>query len=269
MRLSSEELNSGRLDPRSLTLAVQQMKLNGYTVFESVISPNLIDQLRTDFNHLLHLEVTSKKANRGKKRYQMHLPFVEPFIDQQVIANPLALVVIDAFLGENYICHYLGGNTPLPGAEYQTLHADIHQLFPESDVVLPPYCIVVDIPLVDFRPDNGAMEIWPGGTHLMPTPTDIETVVREMHSEQVIMPAGSLLIRDARMWHRGTPNKSGALRPNMALMYALHWFKTMYPQIGIRQEIYDMLPERSQQLFRHEDIGRGEDSRQTMVTRWT
>jgi ectoine hydroxylase-related dioxygenase (phytanoyl-CoA dioxygenase family) len=128
---------------------------------------------------------------------------------------------------------------------------------------------VVDIPLVDFRPDNGAMEIWPGGTHLMPPPTDIEAVVREMHSEQVIMPAGSLLIRDARMWHRGSPNKSGAPRPNMALMYARHWFKTMYPQIGIRQEIYDMLPERSQQLFRHEDIGRGEDPRQTMVTRWT
>ena len=113
------------------------------------------------------------------------------------------------------------------------------------------------------------MEIWPGGTHLMPSGIDIEHISKIMHSEQVLMPAGSLLIRDARMWHRGTPNVSDEPRPNIALMYARSWFKTMYPQIGIRQDIYDALSDRAKQLFRHEEIGSGEDPRTKMTTRWT
>ncbi len=199
----------------------------------------------------------------------MHLPFVEPFLHPQVIENPIALSVIDSQFGESCICHYLGNNTPFPGSEYQPVHSDIHPLFPELDAASPIYSIVVDIPLVDFREDNGAMEIWPGGTHLMPSGIDIETVSKVMHSERVLMPAGSLLIRDARMWHRGTLNRSDAPRPNIALMYARHWFKTMYPQIGIRQDIYDSLSPRAQQLFRHEHIGTGSDPREKQVTRWT
>ena len=71
------------------------------------------------------------------------------------------------------------------------------------------------------------------------------------------------------MWHRGTPNVSDEPRPNIALMYARSWFKTMYPQIGIRQDIYDSLPDRAKLLFRHEEIGSGEDPRTKMVTRWS
>lgn len=269
MQLSTDELKKESMEPSTLAFAIQQIKMNGYVVLESVIPPDLISELGTFFNQILEHNVATKEANRGKNRYQMHLPFTEPFIHQQVVANPIALSVIDKFLGEDCICHYLGGNTPLPGSEYQILHSDIHQLFPDSDLVSPVYCIVLDIPLVDFRQDNGAMEIWPGGTHLVPNSTDIKKMSKVMYSEQVIMPAGSLLIRDARMWHRGTPNRSEAPRPNIALMYAHYWFKTMYPQIGIRQNIYDSLPERSKKLFRHEAIGTGEDPREMMVTRWT
>ena len=269
MQLSTDELKAKSIEPSTLDFAIQQIKINGYVVLESIISPDLISELGACFNQILEHNVATKEANRGKNRYQMHLPFTEPFIHPQVVANPIALSIIDKFLGEDCICHYLGGNTPLPGSEYQILQSDIHQLFPDSGLVSAVYCIVLDIPLVDFRHDNGAMEIWPGGTHLIPNSTDIEKMSKVMHSEQVIMPAGSLLIRDARMWHRGTPNQSDTPRPNIALMYARHWFKTMYPQIGIRQNIYDSLPERSQKLFRHEAIGTREDPRAMMVTRWT
>ena len=69
------------------------------------------------------------------------------------------------------------------------------------------------------------------------------------------MPAGSLLIRDLRMWHRGTPNRSDEIRPNMAMIYAQRWLKTHYPPVSIPQATYDGLSPRTQQLFRDEDIG--------------
>ena len=59
------------------------------------------------------------------------------------------------------------------------------------------------------------------------------------------------------MWHRGTPNRSDAPRPNMAMIYARHWLRTNYPPIGIPQDTYDDLSEDGQRLFRLEDIGGG------------
>ena len=269
MKLSPSELETQTLSAETLAFAIQQLKMNGYVVFESVLKKDLCHRLRESYMALLNAYAAKNEPNRGRNRWQMHLPFVEPFIHLQVIENPIALSVIDSQLGENCVCHYLGNNTPFPGCGYQPVHSDIHPLFPKTDAAFPIYCIVVDIPLVDFRKENGAIEIWPGGTHLMPNGIDIEALSKVIHSEQVLMPAGSLLIRDARMWHRGTPNRADAPRPNIALMYARHWFKTMYPQIGIRQDIYDSLSPRAQQLFRHEEIGTGLDPREKQVTRWT
>jgi hypothetical protein len=76
-----------------------------------------------------------------------------------------------------------------------------------------------------------------------------------MHSENVIMPARSIVIRDSRMWHRGIPNHSDAPRPNFALMYSCYWLRLRYPPISTPQETYDSLSERAQQLFRLENIG--------------
>ena len=101
------------------------------------------------------------------------------------------------------------------------------------------------------------MEVWPGGTHLMPTGINMNQLSKTMHSELVLMPAGSLLIRDMRMWHRGTPNRSDAAHPNMAFIFSRYWFKTSYPPIEISQETYDSLSDRAKQLFRHEQIGNG------------
>jgi hypothetical protein len=57
------------------------------------------------------------------------------------------------------------------------------------------------------------------------------------------------------MWHRGTPNRSNAARPNIALIYSRYWLKLRYPQIAIPQQTYDSLSERAKKLFRLENIG--------------
>jgi ectoine hydroxylase-related dioxygenase (phytanoyl-CoA dioxygenase family) len=255
MELSPAEHASGTLKPETLTLAVQQVKMNGYVLFEAVLPPPLVADLHTQFMTVLEAHIARTDQNRGVNRYQMHLPFMPTFIDPHVITNPFALAVIDALLGEDCLCHYFASDTPLPGAQYQGVHSDIHPLFPESNFSVPAYTLALNIPLVDFCPDNGPIEIWPGGTHLMPAGVNVQEMAPLMHSETVLMPAGSLLIRDLRMWHRGTPNPSDAARPNMAMIYARHWMNTSYPPIGIPRATYDQLSERAQQLFRKEDIG--------------
>jgi ectoine hydroxylase-related dioxygenase (phytanoyl-CoA dioxygenase family) len=71
-----------------------------------------------------------------------------------------------------------------------------------------------------------------------------------MQSERPLLRAGSLLLRDLRLWHRGTPNRSQSARPNLALIYARPWLAIDYPPVSIARATYSALPERAQRLFR-------------------
>ena len=256
MNLSAHELSSLTLSPESLRLAVQQVQMNGFVLFENAIPRERIAALHDAFLKRLDEQQARAPSNRGNNRYQMHLPFEPPFIDPLVIEHPLALAVLDAILGDDCHCHYFASDTALPGSEYQSVHSDIHLLFPDTSLSLPAYSIVVNIPLIDVRPEHGPVEIWPGGTHLMPGQMDMKSLAPRMRSELVTMPAGSLLIRDMRMWHRGTPNRSTVTRPHLALIYSRFWFReTAYPPIDIPRATYGQLSERARRLFRFERIG--------------
>jgi ectoine hydroxylase-related dioxygenase (phytanoyl-CoA dioxygenase family) len=244
------QLSSAKLD-----LAVESVRNNGYVLFERLLPQDLVTEMRESFTRLLESHVSQTDPNRGANRYQMHLPFEPPFSDERVVANPVILSIIEALLGEDCICHYLASDTALPGSEYQAVHPDIYQLFPEQRTVTPPYSIVVNVPLVDATEDNGPLEIWPGGTHhYVAGPSHVPVLAASMQSQRVLMRAGSVLIRDSRMWHRGTPNRSNAARPNFTLIYSRFWLKLRYRPIPISREAYAALSPRAQRLFRLENI---------------
>lgn len=261
MKLTHQELASSRLASDTLHAAIQQFRNNGYVLLESALPQSFVAELRSAFAPLFeaHVAQTGPSYRAGLNsvnHYNMYLPFAAPFNDERVVANPVTQPIIDALLGENCVCHYFASNVAMPGSSYQDVHADIIPLFPETTAVLPPYSLVLNIPLVDFREDNGPLEIWPGGSHhYVAATSEIPALAATMHSQRVLMPAGSLLIRDSRMWHRGTPNRSSAGRPNLALVYSRGWLKLLRPPIEISRATYDSLSERAQKLFRLENIG--------------
>jgi ectoine hydroxylase-related dioxygenase (phytanoyl-CoA dioxygenase family) len=257
MKLSVEELSSRILNPETIKAAAQHVRVNGFVLLEGILSKEKVEGLHSVFMNLFEAHIAKTESNRGKNRTQMFLPFADPFIDPELIANPFALPIMEELLGKDCAIKYFASDTPLPGSEYQAVHSDLTALFPDSSLTLPATGVVLNIPLVDFREDNGPVEIWPGGTHLIQEsanrPENIQKLAESMHSEPVIMPAGSLLIRDIRMWHRGTPNRSDAARPNLAMVYFRSWFNAQ-PKIDIPRETYESLCERAKQLFRFENI---------------
>ncbi len=265
MQLTPQELESGQLSPTTRDLAIGQVRNNGYVLFERVLSPTLVADMQASFMDLLEAHVQQADPNRGAQRYQMHMPFAAPFSDERLIASPFVLPIVEALVGEDCICHYLASDTPLPGSDYQAVHPDIYPLFPENSAVLPPYSIVVNVPLVDAREDNGPLEIWPGGTHhYVAQPAQVANLAAQMQSLRVLMPAGSIVIRDSRMWHRGTPNRSTAPRPNFTMIYSRFWLRLRYRPIPIPRSTYDALSPRAQRLFRLENIGADGDHQPDM-----
>jgi ectoine hydroxylase-related dioxygenase (phytanoyl-CoA dioxygenase family) len=268
MKLSPEEIASGQLSPETLVSAVNQVKLNGYVLFEEVLPADQVDELNASFLKLLvETMKTNAKATEvntiaaRKNRVRMDLPFQAPYTDPQVITNSFAMPIIKQILGEDCRCFYFSVDAPLPGSDYQQVHGDYMPFFPEAEISLPAAGLVVNFPLVHVTEENGPMEAWPGGTHLTPEklsiPEHIVPAAEFIKPVRMLMSKGSLLIRDVRMWHRGTPNNSNQIRPNIGLIYAREWWDgEYYPQdsLGITQAAYDELSTAAQKLFRFEKL---------------
>lgn len=256
MELSPEERASGHLHPKSLSAAIQQLQLNGYVVIERVLSADFVAQVHKEHEIIFNRYLKNPDPTFGKNHYRTYLPFRAPFCDERIVANAFALPILDALLGMNYLCHYLASNTCTSGSELQPPHSDIYPLFPGSDVKPPPYHMVVNFPLVDVTDENGPIEFWAGGTHYSTySMEEITRLAPTVPSQYATMPAGSLFIRDGRMWHRGTQNLSPYPRPNIALVYTRPWLDAGSRRIGIPQKTYDGLSERAKAIFKQEHIG--------------
>ena len=267
IKLSPEEVSSRRLAPATLARAVREVRENGVTVLENAVPITLVDELRVEFlkavDELMRLDAAKTEVNTSpfrKNRIRMDLPFRAPFISPNILTNVFAMPIVEQIVGEDCRMFYFSADAPMPGSDYQAVHGDYAPFYPESDVVLPISALVVNYPLVNVTEANGPLEAWPN-THLTPEKNYTGTYVQDMAKEtapvKMLTPKGSLIIRDIRMWHRGTPNVSDEIRPNLALIYGRGWWDgAFYPQdsIGVTQQALAGLSERAKHLLRFEKV---------------
>ena len=124
-----------------------------------------------------------------------------------------------------------------PGSNEQLWHADGEHLFPgTSHSDLPVHSLNVFVPLVDITEDNGGTEFFLGSHRLT---GESENIVWQdsAHKERIgctgdpiafTCRAGSVIIFDYRILHRGLANTSRAARPVLYFTYARAWFRDMH-----------------------------------------
>jgi len=240
-------------DAQTIQMLADQIRMQGYTILENALPLETLARIRERFDMLLEAKRAAHPANRGANRFQMHLPFEPPFADPLLYDNSTVLAILENLFGPDIILTYFASDTPFPGSEYQSVHLDTRLPFPEAPFAAPVYSVVVNAPLVDFTEENGPLELWPT-THLIAQPRDMEALAKGLPSLRPLLKAGSLLLRDARLWHRGTPNHGSGPRPNLALVYSRGWFRFdsgPYPLLKIPRAAYDAFPDRLKRLFRY------------------
>lgn len=256
MKISADEIQNGQLSLDTHMQVLTLIKVNGYVVLENVLPEDLLESLFKEHQNIFDEYLKNPDPTFGTNHYRTYMPFRPPFADERVIAHPFVIPLLNALLGNDFVCHYLASNTCLPGSDFQPPHSDVYPLFPGTDIKPPPYHMVVNIPLVDITAENGPIEFWAGGTHLNTFGMEeVAALAPLMQSQMGIMPAGSIFIRDGRMWHRGTQNKSDSPRPNLAMVYTRPWVDVGPRRIDISQEVYDGLSDRTRSIFRQENIG--------------
>jgi Phytanoyl-CoA dioxygenase (PhyH) len=251
---SARDVHRDGLGPEALAVALRELRDAGLTTVENAIPLQVIDELRTAYDTLLDSHPDGRVQNTsGNQHLQMQLPIQPPFSDPQVVTHPVVTQVVGALLGADFTCCYYNSNTALPGSTHQAVHRDTSPLFrSEVGVPTPPVGIVVNIPLVDFTVENGSTEVWPT-THLITDQPDEAATLDErtapLASIRLNAPAGSIVLRDLRAWHRGTPNMSAHQRTMLAIVYHRGFLGWLHQSMQVSESVFAAWPEETQRVF--------------------
>jgi len=254
MKVSAREISAGKLSASTLKNAAREFQDAGFVVLQQVVSRAQIEDVRVAFEahfakHVQKPEV-KKRIEAGSPYVGMHVPFEPPFNDPLICANPLAVQVMQAVMGD-FVCRFYHSNTTLPGSrEFQAIHIDMEStIFPGFPVALPPWMIVVNFPLIDFTVENGGTEVWPG-THLNTDASHLAERIPTMPSIRTAVNAGDLVIRDLRLWHRGAPNQLDRIRTMLAIVYNRPWVNMTPPFVPMARSVWEGLPEYARHIYR-------------------
>jgi hypothetical protein len=234
--VTDHDRRSGGLAPERLAAALAALAEDGFVVLAGAVDPAhvavLRDRLLADAAAITARADAPYNWNRGN--LQQSAPREPAFLFADVVANDQVVAVTAAVLGEAVTNAFYSGNTALPGiGERQPVHSDGGHLWPAAAGWAPPHTLGVNLPLVDMDEGNGAIELWPGShrdvvvVHGGSIEVPAEAIARRRRVAppfQPAVPAGSLLIRDMRLWHAGMPNRGAAPRPMLAMIHSVGWW---------------------------------------------
>jgi ectoine hydroxylase-related dioxygenase (phytanoyl-CoA dioxygenase family) len=265
MKLSPQELKRGKLTKKKLDHCVTEIDTEGYAILEGVVPTSLLREIRGAMDPLhqqhfrSHRTATKRPHAFGKGHgiFGVRAPKEVPFLDPRVVTNGFAVQILDEVLGTDFFCASYNTNNSWPGSRAQHVHRDHDPLFENLPHPLPPSGLTASIPLVPFTEKTGATEIWPG-THLYPGPypggvRNFDSIAGDRPSRRMLAPLGSIVLRDGRMWHRGMPNKTTKVRTMLSLVYR-RAFHGQHQLMGIRQEVWNDIPEKTRQVFRFSSV---------------
>ena len=264
------------LEPSDTRHAVTLFRRDGFVVIANVLSDEQTDILAKGcadvVKEILALD-HARKGNRGSHRYsfggcsltrsQLHRPEWQMLLDIPAVTD----IVTAIFESPDYVLRAASGDFCLPGAvEYQPLHSDVRDWQANTTTPFSAFhdprgqLTVRDLPCpyvcVNFLPQdvtrlNGPTRQIPGTQHSrVPIPTLADEPEWMRLSTVCSAPAGSVMIRDVRAWHGGTPNISHAMRAIPNLEFYAPWFREpIVPGISYRD--YKTLSDHAQRLVRH------------------
>ncbi len=235
--ITPDEVRSGRISPEHLAAAATALREDGIVVLNDVIAPDHIAALRQKMLADLpaYLARTDAPFNFNTGNVQQEPPPFAPYLYKDVLMNEIVIAVTSELLGDGLHNGFYSGNTAVSGSgQRQPVHADVGQLWPNLAVAHPPFGLVVNVPVVDMSAENGSTEVWPGShtdTTVCIQQGDIKLPPETVEARRAISPplqpvvrAGSVVIRDLRLWHAGMPNLTDTPRPMIAMIHWVSWW---------------------------------------------
>jgi len=244
------------LDPSEIDRARELFYRDGFVVIQNILSAEQLAQLKAGCDREIHSLLANDKeraGNRGSHRYSfgsasqtgqlLHCPEWTMLLDLPTL-TPLVTAI---FGSSEYRCFGAGGDFCLPGAvDYQPLHSDMHDRleYEHKDKTvtfgsfhdprgklnyrdLPCPFLCCNFLINDATTTNGPTRQVPGTQHSQTQIPGLENEPEWMKLSTVCpAPAGSVMIRDVRAWHGGTPNLSNEVRAIPNVEFYAPWYRS-------------------------------------------
>ena len=203
---------------------VEQFHRDGYLFIPSVLTPDIIEELKADLDRVL-----AEHQDNGSGVIELHTRMFEKSVanlrlfDLEPIVS-FAEALID---GACHVIHNNSFRTPL-GKGITTWHQDDspHFLVTEGEaptnIKLPVLLFTANYYLTDVLEQKyGGTEVIPG-SHLLGagSPPVMEGTKWEEKVVPCLGPAGSVVMFNNQVWHRGGPNNSDRIRYITQVSYA-------------------------------------------------
>ena len=209
--------------------AVSEITENGFTIVPAVLDSDEIAELDSAISSLEADHPLGRNVFEGEKSHRLYSLIARGRPFERLTAHPLALAVLDQMLLPNFLLSNCQSIRLYPGETQQPWHSDdLFYAVPRPHQ--SPLGISTIWALDAFTEENGATQLLPG-SHRWGAEGP------ESHPEVIpvsaIMPAGSVLMFDAALWHRGGANNSDGTRLCMTTQFCQPWLRPQESQLLI------------------------------------
>jgi hypothetical protein len=224
---------------------VYHIQTRGYSVLHDFLTKEECELLKTSMVKAIEAYHPFEGSERSiLDRHQMHDLINRDINYGRLLEDPRLQQLIAPHLGDSWVM-YAGTSSSIPphGRNYASrLHVDCPRFF-------PGYIFNMGIiwALDDYTPENGALKILPGSQHSDVTP-DLEFF--EKNCIQVFCKAGTLLVFNAKIYHRTCDNLTDEWSHSMTLNACRSFMKQRMDWVNfIPSEISDQLNAQARRLI--------------------
>ena len=253
--------------PYDLDRHLMEFRVNGFTVFADLIPHDKIERIQEAWAPIRNadIEAQGEYPPRGWGRYNVRVPFAEPFVDPDIFEHPTLVAFFEAILGPDYAWSHYDSNIPLPGADYQSWHRD-GKASPFPGIMTPAFTIGCKFPLCDTSEENGSFQVIPC-TQYIPNdyhPQKLDELLgtgadhnANFHPIRLNLTKGSLWMHDGRVFHRGTPNNSNHPRDELCMGFCQSWVHNGWAADGephLPRALWDRLSDHARHVLRWQKV---------------
>jgi ectoine hydroxylase-related dioxygenase (phytanoyl-CoA dioxygenase family) len=263
MPTTTAEPASPWLQGRTFASWREQFDRRGYLIFERVLAPQRVAELRAALAPYLTRNLTGRNDFEGLKTNRVYALLAKSPLFAELAIHPLALAFAEAELGPSCLLSALLAINLQPGETAQPWHFD------DGGVKLPrprpAFGVSAFWAIDDTTEENGSTEIIPG-SHLWDDariegavkPADFSNKVLDADHDagerpdavKLAMPSGSLAITKGTLWHRGGANRSDRPRLIITPQYCAGWVRQLENMaLAVPANVAETLPERARELI--------------------
>jgi ectoine hydroxylase-related dioxygenase (phytanoyl-CoA dioxygenase family) len=220
------------------------LQLRGWSLFENVLGPEWVESMRRDslawIDRCNALQI-ARGINELGDNTGHHTLGGDDSLDRFINLNVLHRQVDAYFAGKPYILHAFN---PVGGAPKACTY--VHRIHRDAKTHIPGFRLKLNmlVMLDDFTADNGATQLLEGSHRLEDKPPE---EYFDKHHRCVIAAAGSIVLFDSNLWHRGGFNSTGRHRVALTLAFSVPFVK---PQLDYARMLGPAYAERIAPLTR-------------------